>query len=230
MIGQYWDNLQDILSWLFIFLAFVLSVSKTSYIDGCIGGVTTISGPLIITSLITAVNPISTLFASCAPISSIPSSISPSSSQRSSVSSFTPTTFLVTTTPLPTVITQKASSTLDNGVVTVITVISTSTPPPSVVALSTSIAPTPSQSQGSKSSIAIAPIVGGAVGGFSFLIVVVVLIWFLLCVFVTLFRVSSHRDLYLEESVADRLRTTGTTTSCSPTPLPETEATPSIWT
>ncbi|KAH9059987.1 hypothetical protein EDB87DRAFT_650994 [Lactarius vividus] len=149
------------------------------------GGVSTISGPLIITSIITEVNPISTIFASCSPSSPIPSSISPSSSsqtpsQTSSVSSFTPTTFLVTTTPSLTVVTKEASSTLDNGAVTVITVISTSTPPPSVVALSTSIVATPSQSQGSKSSIALAPIVGGAVGGFSFLIIVVVAVWFLL--------------------------------------------------
>ncbi|KAH9048565.1 hypothetical protein EDB84DRAFT_201810 [Lactarius hengduanensis] len=149
------------------------------------GGVSTISGPLIITSIITEVNPISTIFASCSPVSSIPSSISPSSSsqtpsQTSSVPSFTPTTFLVTTTPSPIVVTEEASSTLGNGVVTVITVISTSTPPPSVVALSTSIVATPSQSQGSKSSIAIAPIVGGAVGGFSFLVIVVVAVWLLL--------------------------------------------------
>lgn len=48
------------------------------------------------------------------------------------------------------------------------------------MALSTSIVATPSQSQGSKSSIALAPIVGGAVGGFSFLVIVVVAGWFLL--------------------------------------------------
>ncbi|KAH9180432.1 hypothetical protein EDB89DRAFT_1919100 [Lactarius sanguifluus] len=149
------------------------------------GGVSTISGPLIITSIITEVNPISTIFASCSPSPSIPSSISPSSSsqipsQTSSVSSFTPTTFLVTTTPSPIVVTEESSSTLNNGAVTVITVLSTSTPPPSVVALSTSIVATPSQSQGSKSSIALAPIVGGAVGGFSFLVIVVVAVWFLL--------------------------------------------------
>ncbi|KAH9079294.1 hypothetical protein EDB83DRAFT_2310981 [Lactarius deliciosus] len=88
--------------------------------------------------------------------------------------------YRVTTTPSPIVVTEKASSTLDNGAVTVITIISTSTPPPSVVALSTSIVATPSQSQGSKSSIALAPIVGGAVGGFSFLVIVVVAVWFLL--------------------------------------------------
>jgi hypothetical protein len=182
----------------------VLSSSKSNHIDGCIGGVSTISVPLIITSIIAEANPVSTLFASCSSssslftsssssISSSTESSSQSPSQQSSVSSFNPviipTTILVTTTPSPTVITEEASSTLDNGVVTVITVTTTSTPPPTVVLLSTSIfvlQPTASHSQGSKSSSAIAPIVGGAAGGFSCLIIAVVAIWFILCVLVTL--------------------------------------------
>ncbi|KAI0306685.1 hypothetical protein B0F90DRAFT_797183 [Multifurca ochricompacta] len=157
------------------------------------GGVSTVSIPLIITSIITEVDPTSTLFASCLPN---PSNTSPpsqptsspplvhSSSHSFSLPSFSPTTFLVTTTPSPTVVTEQESSTLGNGVITVVTVTSTSTPPPSVVLVSTSVVAASqslaSPSQASRSSSVLAPIVGGAVGGFFFLISVVAVVWIIL--------------------------------------------------
>jgi len=141
------------------------------------GSVSTVTIPLIVTSIVTIVDPTSTLYASCSstPITTIPDSLS-STPQPSQSPSFAPTTIVITTTPSPTVITTARPSTLANGAVTVITITTTSTPTPDVIVFSTSVAATPSQA--SKSSN-IVPIVGGAVGGFFFLIGAVFAIWFI---------------------------------------------------
>ncbi|KAF8503681.1 hypothetical protein F5888DRAFT_1021159 [Russula emetica] len=134
------------------------------------GSVSTVTLPLIITSLITLVHPTSTLYASCSsssPITTTTPSLSPQPSP-------TATTITITTTPLPFAVTALQTSTLDNGVPTVFTITSTSTPPVSTI---TSTPALPSQT--SKSSSNIAPIVGGAAGGFVFLIGIVALTWFI---------------------------------------------------
>jgi hypothetical protein len=137
--------------------------------------------PLIITSIVTIVNPTSTLYASC---SSTPISTISDSRSTPAQPSQTPTTVVITITPGPTVVTVPQTATLGNGVVTVYTITSTSTPPPTVV---TSVAA--SQSQKSKSNIG--PIAGGAAGGFIILLGIVALTWYFLCVRVTCSRIKS---------------------------------------
>ncbi|KAI0256575.1 hypothetical protein BJV78DRAFT_290531 [Lactifluus subvellereus] len=156
-------------------------ITRTSVIPG---GFTTVSVPVIVTNIITEVNPTVTLFASCS-FSSIPSNTrtpGQSPSQSMTTPSSTPTTLSVTTTPSPVVVTQQQSSTLYNGAVTVVTVISTSSPPPSVVLVPTAVAASQASSStsASTSSSDAAPIAGGAVGGFFILVGVVAAVWFIL--------------------------------------------------
>ena len=155
--------------------AFPCCLSKTSGIDTSIGSVSSVTLPLIITSLITLVNPTSTLFASC-PSSSAPITTTTTQSPSAQPSP-TVTTITITTTPIPFPVTTIQTSTLANGVITVFTTTSTSTPPVSTI-ISTPALP----SQTSKSSSNIAPIAGGAAGGFIFLIGIVALTWFIWCV------------------------------------------------
>ena len=171
-----------------------VAFSKTSDIDPSAGSVSTVTLPVVITSLITLVSPTSTLYASCPP-SSIPiSTITSSSSPQPSP---TWTTVTITTTPLPFPVTTLQTSTLDNGQTTVFTITSTSTPPVSTLT-STPAVPGPT----SQSSSNIGPIAGGAAGGFIFLIGVVALCWFILCV-VSLAPGGSHLFIYfLEENAA----------------------------
>ena len=151
--------------------------AKTCGIDTSTGSVSTVTLPLIITSLITLVNPTSTLYASCVNSPNPTSTIFQSSIPQPSP---TVTTVTITTTPLPFPVTALQTSTLNNGATTVYTITSTSTPPVSTI---TSTPALPSQS--SKSSSNIAPIIGGAAGGFIFLITVVALTWFVWCACVT---------------------------------------------
>jgi hypothetical protein len=151
-----------------------IAFSKTCGIDTSTGSVSTVTLPLIITSLITLVNPTSTLYASCLSSSNPTSTITQSSSPQPSP---TATTITITTTPLPFAVTALQTSTLDNGETTVFTITSTSTPP-----VSTITSTPPLSSQTSKSSSNIGPIAGGAAGGFIFLIVVVALTWLIWCV------------------------------------------------
>ena len=153
-------------------------LSEILDIDACTGSVSTVTIPLIVTSIVTIVDPTSTLYASCpsTPITTIPaSSTTPQPSQSPS---FAPTTIVITTTPSPTVITTTQRSTFPNGAITVLTITTTSTPTPDVIVFSTSVAAEPSQAKSSN----IVPIVGGAVGGFFLLIGAVFAIWFILCV------------------------------------------------
>lgn len=167
-----------------LFASGLLCFVRDVDIDACTGSVSTVTIPLIVTSIVTIVDPTSTLFASCpstsTPISTIPSSLSQSTTPQPSQSpSFAPTTIVITTTPSPTVITTTQASTLGNGAITVITITTTSTPSPDVIVYSTSVPAAPSQS--SKSSN-IVPIAAGAVGGFIILIGAVAALWFILCV------------------------------------------------
>lgn len=130
------------------------------------GSVATVTLPVIVTSLITLVNPTSTQFASCS------NSPAPTSTIISPQPSPTPTTITITTTPLPFPVTALQTSTLQNGYTTVYTITSTSTPPVSTIT-STPALPSPT----SKSSSSIGPIAGGAAGGFVLLISVVALTW-----------------------------------------------------
>jgi hypothetical protein len=154
-----------------------VAFSKTCGIDTFTGSVSTVTLPLIVTSLFTLVTPSSTLYASCLSSSTPTSTTTQSTSPQPSP---TVTTITITTTPLPVAVTTLQTSTLDNGETTVFTITSTSTPPVSTI---TSTPALPSQT--SKSSSNIAPIIGGAAGGFIFLIGVVALTWFIWCVCVT---------------------------------------------
>lgn len=157
-------------------------------IDAFTGTVSTFTIPEVITTIVTILDPTSTLYATCSstPISTIPSSLTAPQTQSTTSQpspSPTPTTIAITSTPSPTVVTAEQTTVLDNGSVTVITYTTTSTPPPTVVVVVTSSA---SQSQASKSSSSnIGPIIGGAAGGFVFVVGVVVALWFILCVRLT---------------------------------------------
>ena len=148
-------------------------VFKTG-IDASTGSVSTVTLPLVITSSIFIVDPTATLYSSC---SSTPITTIPSSQPQPSP---TPTIVVVTTTPAPTVVTAVQTSSLRNGGVSLYTITTTSTLPPTIVFQSTLAGA--SQSQTSKSSSNIGPIAGGAAGGFIFLLVVVAMTWYSLCV------------------------------------------------
>ncbi|KAN0123976.1 hypothetical protein V8E52_002466 [Russula decolorans] len=151
-------------------LHFRVAFSKTCGIDTSTGSVSTVTLPLIVTSLITLVNPTSTLYPSCLS-SSIPTSTIISSYPQPSP---TVTTITITTTPLPFPVTALQTSTLNDGETTVFTITSTSTPPVSTITSTPALS-----SQTSKSSSNIGPIAGGAAGGFIFLIGAVALTWFI---------------------------------------------------
>ncbi|KAI9508457.1 hypothetical protein F5148DRAFT_1355272 [Russula earlei] len=140
------------------------------------GSVSSVTVPVIITNIITIVNPTSTLFASCSssttPISSITSS---SSSPRQ----IAPSTYVITTIPAPTVVTSQQTTTI-NGAVTVITITSTSIPPATVVYLTTIVSSVSQTPTSRSSSSSIGPIAGGAGGGFLAVVVVVITIWYML--------------------------------------------------
>lgn len=156
-------------------LHFRVAFSNTCGIDTFTGSVSSVTLPLIVTSLITLVNPTSTLYASC-----VSTSIPPSTIFSSPQPSPSATTVTITTTPLPFPVTALQTSTLNDGVTTVFTITSTSTPPVSTITSTPALS-----SQTSKSSSNIGPIAGGAAGGFIFLIGVVALTWFIWCVCVT---------------------------------------------
>jgi len=129
------------------------------------GSVSSVTQPLIITSLITLFNPTSTLYVTC------PTTPLLTTTTQSPSPSPTVTTITITTTPLPFPVTTLQTLTLGNGATAVLTITTTSTPPVSTITSTALPGPT------SKSSSNIAPIAGGVAGGFIFLVAVVALTW-----------------------------------------------------
>lgn len=167
------------------------------------GGAVTTQVPIIVTVPVTQTEPKNTLFASCSD-GTTPSQTSTStstSSQSSSSSTFTPvtTSVLVVTTPSPSVITQSSSTTLSNGDVIATVVTTTSTLPVSSIYVPSVISsPTPSSTQsGSGSGTDVAPIVGGVLGGFFGLIVLVSALWYFCR------RRRSWDDIFEQEALGD---------------------------
>ena len=148
---------------------------ETYGVDPFTGSVSTASLPLIETSVITLVNQPSTLYASCSNSSSLTTTLPPQSSAPATDTSTTThtrnITGLITNFPPPLSPAGPPRPT------------TTSTPTPTGI-LPTSV----SQSQTSN----FAPIVGGAVGSFCFLIGVVAIIWLGRCVYVARSWTTSH--------------------------------------
>ncbi|KAI0053952.1 hypothetical protein FA95DRAFT_1600465 [Auriscalpium vulgare] len=159
--------------------------TTTTEVTSIPGAVTVVQVPVTQVNVIAQAIPTATLFASCTSASSLPpstvaSSTSPSSPTPSPPDSLSASGFIpTTTTPPPTVVTQQTATTLDNGLVSSVGVTFTSQPSASLVYLTSSPpASHPSVvSQQTGPSGNLAPILGGVVGGFVFLIALVLLIW-----------------------------------------------------
>jgi hypothetical protein len=156
-------------------IAFSCWFSKTCRVNTFTGSVSTVTLPLIITSVITLVNQTSTLYASCSSLSNLIVTAAISTISQSTMtppqSSSTPATDTRTTVHTPEI----------SGIVSSIN----STP---------TVIPTfTSQSQTSD----IAPILGGTLGGFFSLIGVVAITWFIRCIYATRSRTKSHTYIFV---------------------------------
>ncbi|KAG1762662.1 hypothetical protein EDD22DRAFT_969880 [Suillus occidentalis] len=166
-----------------------------------IEGLVTTQVPVILTVPVTQTHPTNTLFASCSD-GSTPSQTTPSpTTSRTSSSSFSPvtTSVLVETTPAPSIITQSSSTTLSNGDVIATVITTTSTLPASSVYVPSVISsPSVTSTQsGGGSGTDVAPIVGGVVGGFVGLVVIVSVLWYLCR------RRRSWDDIFEREALGD---------------------------
>ncbi|OAX41562.1 hypothetical protein K503DRAFT_854571 [Rhizopogon vinicolor AM-OR11-026] len=153
-------------------------VTLVSTIGG--GGGSTAQVPVIVTVSVTETQPTNTLYATCSDGSTQPQNAPSTTSQPTSTSTAlsVTTTVLVESTPPPSIISQETSTTLSNGDVVATTIITTSTLPPSSVYVPSIIAnPTATGSQ-SGSGTNVAPIVGGVIGGFVGLILIVTALWY----------------------------------------------------
>ncbi|KAF8136667.1 hypothetical protein EV363DRAFT_747565 [Boletus edulis] len=134
--------------------------------------------PIVVTASTIGAQPTQTLFAPC-PSGGGSSSPSQTSAQSSTNSQLT-TSVLVQSTPSPSTVVEASSTTLSDGSVvqTVVTVVTT--PPPTSLYVPTSLASPTLQSDASQASgTNVTPIVGGVLGGFIGLIVVVGSLWWL---------------------------------------------------
>ncbi|KAG2146224.1 hypothetical protein DEU56DRAFT_909904 [Suillus clintonianus] len=166
------------------------------------GGSITTQVPVIVTVPVTVTQPTNTLFATCSNGSTQSQPTSLSSTSQTTSSSPTPssetTSVLVVTTPSPSIITQSSSTTLSNGDVVATVITTTSTLPPSSVYVPSVISnPTATSSNQSSSGTNVAPIIGGVVGGFVGLIVIVSALWYLCR------RRRSWDDIFEREALGD---------------------------
>ncbi|KIK37932.1 hypothetical protein CY34DRAFT_25830 [Suillus luteus UH-Slu-Lm8-n1] len=168
-----------------------------------IEGLVTTQVPVIVTVPVTQTQPTNTLFASCSDGSTPSQTTSPSTTTHTSSSSPSPvtTSVLVETTPAPSIITQSSSTTLSNGDVIATVITTTSTLPASSVYVPSVISsPSVTSTQsggGGGSGTDVAPIVGGVVGGFVGLVVIVSVLWYLCR------RRRSWDDIFEREALGD---------------------------
>ncbi|KAG1858064.1 hypothetical protein DFJ58DRAFT_744972 [Suillus subalutaceus] len=178
-----------------------LSSAAVTQVNTIGGGAATTQVPIIVTVPVTQTQPTNTLFASCSDGSTPSQTTSSTTSQTSSSSSTPPvtTSVLVVTTPAPSIITQSSSTTLSNGDVVATVVTTTSTLPASSVYVPSVISsPTATSTKSaSGSGTDVAPIVGGVIGGFVGLVVIVSALWYLCR------RRRSWDDIFDREAVED---------------------------
>ncbi|KAL5511356.1 hypothetical protein ACEPAH_4572 [Sanghuangporus vaninii] len=157
-------------------------ITSTTVIDG---GVSTTQVPFEITDSFTSTVPTNTLFAPCtdntSPVTTPPTT-SPTTSPTTTPTvstEFSQTSTTVVVTPTTT-LTSSQDTTLSDGQITQIVVTFTSLLPPtsSVLSSSVAVATTQANDNDGGSSIALGPIIGGTLGGFAGLILIVGAIWF----------------------------------------------------
>ncbi|TFK54686.1 hypothetical protein OE88DRAFT_1731998 [Heliocybe sulcata] len=159
------------------------------------GSESTVQVPAVLTITVTQTQATATLYStSCSngdttqpptsPPTPPPTSPTPppsdTSHSSSSSTSFTTSSVLTTSTPMSTYTTSAATTLADGAVVTTVLTL-TSTGTPTAVYVPTSVPATPQSNQGgsggSHSNVALAPIIGGTIGGVVGLLALVGIIW-----------------------------------------------------